>query len=703
MATLHIDRLPRTVTPGEVARFVQRVGKLRDERVGAVTLFGTEARLDVPDALAAKLVGLLDGATFRDYPVRVRLGRAVGGRGEPAAAHFTRLVELLTLEAAAEKERAAEPDDGTRLFPVVVRGEEPGLGGRLILTLGRAVASTVLPPHRLQPGSPVALTQLKTATPVVVRGVVSDRTERTLGVAVDPSAADRPDGASWRVDLAPDDAARERMVAALYRAASARDDRLSELRAVLLAERPPRAGTESPADPDTPLNGPQEDAVRFALAAPDVAIIHGPPGTGKTTTLVELVRRAVARGEVVLASAPSNAAVDNLLEKLLAAGLEPIRVGHPARVAEHLRGRTLDILVESHPDARQARKYARDAYALFRQADRWTKAKPMPGEKNALRNEARDLLAIARRTEQLAVERVLAGARVVCATLTGVDSGTLGPKRFDLAVIDEACQATEPASWIPVLRANRVVLAGDPCQLPPTVISRQAQDRGLGVSLMERVMLAHGQGVSKLLTVQYRMHDAIMIFSSGEFYGGLLESAPEVAAHLLRDLPGVAADEFTTAPLKFIDTAGAGYDEEPDDDGTSRRNPREAALADRVVRQLLGSGVPPESVAVITPYSAQARLLRDRLAGTGVEVDSVDGFQGREKEAVVLSLVRSNPAGEIGFLSDVRRTNVALTRARRLAVVIGDSATLAGHDFYKRLLDYAEAAGAYGSVWDMGE
>jgi predicted DNA helicase len=253
---------------------------------------------------------------------------------------------------------------------------------------------------------------------------------------------------------------------------------------------------------------------------------------------------------------------------------------------------------------------------------------------------------------------------------------------------------------VPLLRCDRVVLAGDPCQLPPTVISPEAADRGLAVSLMERVMATLGPGVSRLLTVQYRMHADVMGFSSAEFYGGELVAHESVVGHRLCDLPGVRAEPLTEAPVKFIDTAGAGYDEELDEETDSRRNPQEAALAAKSVRQLLDAGVSPSDVAVIAPYSAQVRLLRDLLAGTGVEIDSVDGFQGREKEAVVISLVRSNPEGEIGFLADVRRTNVALTRARRKLIVVGDSATLANHEFYKRLLEYVEGIGVYASVWE---
>jgi superfamily I DNA and/or RNA helicase len=217
---------------------------------------------------------------------------------------------------------------------------------------------------------------------------------------------------------------------------------------------------------------------------------------------------------------------------------------------------------------------------------------------------------------------------------------------------------------------------------------------------MERVMATLGPGVSRLLTVQYRMHADVMGFSSAEFYGGELVADDSVVGHRLCDLPGVRAEPLTETPVKFIGTAGAGYDEELDEETDSRFNPQEAALAAKYVRRLLDAGVSASDIAVIAPYSAQVRLLRELLAGSGVEIDSVDGFQGREKEAVVISLVRSNPEGEIGFLADVRRTNVALTRARRKLVVVGDSATLANHEFYKRLLEYVEGIGAYASVWE---
>src|SRR5260370_5290497 len=251
---------------------------------------------------------------------------------------------------------------------------------------------------------------------------------------------------------------------------------------------------------------------------------------------------------------------------------------------------------------------------------------------------------------------------------------------------------------MPLLRWQRGGLAGDHCQLPPTIFSQQAAQQGFGVSLMERLVALYGNQVTRRLDVQYRMHESIMKFSSRQFYDGELQAHDSVRGHLLCDLPGVIASPLTKTPVHFIDTAGAGYDEQEEPGGGSRRNPQEADLVCRKVHALLDAGLTAEAIAVIAPYSAQVRLLREKLEIPGLEIDSVDGFQGREKEAVVLSLVRSKLEGEAGFLADVRRMDGALTRARRKVIVIGDSATLSCHPFYQGLFDHFESIGAHHSV-----
>jgi predicted DNA helicase len=244
------------------------------------------------------------------------------------------------------------------------------------------------------------------------------------------------------------------------------------------------------------------------------------------------------------------------------------------------------------------------------------------------------------------------------------------------------------------------VLAGDHCQLPPTVVSKEAAAEGFGTSLFERLINHYGPDIARRLMVQYRMHQAIMDFPSRELYDGQLVADPSVREHRLCDLLDVAPSQLTELPIEFIDTAGAGYDEELEPDGESRLNRQEAEVVGRKINELLAAGVDACDIAVITPYGAQVRLLREMLDVPGLETDSVDGFQGREKEAVVISLVRSNANGEIGFLSDIRRMNVAMTRARRKLLMIGDSATLGGHPFYSTLLEYCEGLAAYRTVWE---
>lgn len=631
---------------------------------------------------------------------------------QPATDHFARLTALLELESEAEARQVVErvqrlpPAEaeatGHSLVDLVVRDTYAGLGGRMILVLGKRNVQARLPWTRLNSGTPVVLSVQGARRAEGDRGIVVERGDAAVQVAFNEPPDEADAGTLFRLDVAPDEAVRLRQRRALEQAAAAKRDRLAELRQVLLGEAEPEVGgTVEEEVLDAGLNASQREAVAFALAAKDVALLHGPPGTGKTTTVVEVIRRAVRRGQRVLVCAPSNLGVDNVLERLVRHGENAVRLGHPARVLPALRERTLDLLAERHDDARLARKLVKEAFGLFRQAGKWTRGKPEPGAKRQMRQDARGLLTEARKLERQAIAHILDRASVLCSTTTALDADLIGSRRFDLLVIDEACQSTEPGCWIPLAFADRVVLAGDPCQLPPTVLSVDAARRGFNVSLLERLMERFGPTITRRLDVQYRMHESIMAFPSREFYDGTLVADDSVRSHRLVELPGVAATPLTEVPVTFIDTAGAGYEEEMEPDGASRLNPQEGDLAARKVRQLIAAGVRPDEIAVIAPYAAQVRYLRQQLADVdGLEIDSVDGFQGREKEAVVLSLVRSNLEGEIGFLGDTRRTNVALTRARRGLVVVGDSATLAHHPFYRRLCEFFEASGAYHTVWE---
>ena len=410
--------------------------------------------------------------------------------------------------------------------------------------------------------------------------------------------------------------------------------------------------------------------------------------------------QAVANGERALACAPSNTAVDNLLERLIATGARAVRLGHPARVLEVVRSHTLDALVEQHDARPVIRDMLKEADHLERRSRRYTRARPAAGQKHQQRKDARELRRHARMLEQHAINQLLADAEVICATVS-FDFRVLDESTFDLLVIDEACQSVEPGCWIPLRHVQRVVLAGDHCQLPPTILSGDAAQQGLDVSLMQRLVEHFGDTVTRQLTVQYRMHEQIMQFSSDYFYDGTLTADDSVKTHLLNDLPDVEIDGRDNQPVLFIDTAGAGWDEQLEPEGFSRLNPQEGQLVLDRVTALCEGGIAPRDIAVIAPYAAQVRWLRQHCQIDHLEIDTVDGFQGREKEAVVICTVRSNSDGEVGFLSDARRMNVALTRARRQLTVVGDSATLGADPFFAKLLEWFETSGAYRSVWEL--
>lgn len=625
--------------------------------------------------------------------------------------YFGNLALLLDLEADAEKRESAR--ERTKLTPVaaeatgfsivnlVIREQGYGLGGYFLLGLGKRNETLPLPWTRLGVGSPVILSEeARSASDEENgwRGIVSAVHKDAIQIAVNQFIETESDRPTFRIDRATDEIARFRQKQAMEAARSASNSRLEVLRDILIGSAGALFEKPQAIQPFNPnLNPSQIAAVEFALSAEDFAILHGPPGTGKTTTLVELIQQITRKGQSVLAVAPSNLAVDNLLERLVTAGENVIRLGHPARVTPALREHTLDLLVENHPDIKLADKLTREAHALRDQSFKYTRAKPERGAKQTMRQEARDMLKEARQIEEQVTARILSKARVICATVTGLERERLDGKLFDWCIMDEASQCAEPAAWIPVQFAQRLILAGDHCQLPPTVLSPEAAHGGLNTSLMERLL--ERDAPRKMLTVQYRMHQEIMSFSSDVFYEGNLQADGAVRTALLADCPHVTSSPLTATPIHFIDTAGASYDEEPEPDGESRMNPLEAQLVIKKVNELLEHGLSPEHIAVISPYSAQVKLLREKIRHE-IEIDSVDGFQGREKEVVIVSLVRSNGEGDVGFLADTRRMNVALTRAKRKLIVIGDSATITAHPFYDKMVKYFEAIEAYHSVWE---
>ncbi|MCB0100966.1 MAG: AAA family ATPase [Anaerolineales bacterium] len=628
--------------------------------------------------------------------------------------HFDKLAHFLDLEAEAEKQESlrertrltpAEAEaSGNSLIQLVIREEDAGLGGRFLVTFGKRNQTLPLPWTRLGVGSPVLVSEERggaaSSEENVWRGIVSSVRKDSIQVAFNQLIETESERPTFRIDRATDEISRARQRQAMDAALHATSSRLATLRDVLIGIQKPLFQKIETIQPfNKKLNASQIQAIEFALSAEDVAIIHGPPGTGKTTTLVELIRQITKTGGRVLAVASSNLAVDNLLERLIVSGENAIRLGHPARVTPELREHTLDLLVEHHPDVRIAQKLTRNAHSLRRQASKFFRIKPDPNYRQSLREESKQLLNEANQIEEQVVASILNGARVVCATATGLDPERLRGNRFDWVIMDEASQSTEPAAWIPLQYAERLVLAGDHCQLPPTVLSNEAARGGFNISMMERILNFAPDSLSKLLSVQYRMHQDIMQFSSDIFYDGLLQADEAVRTALLVDLPHVSESPLTVNPIHFIDTAGASYDEEPEPDGESRMNPLEAELVVKKVDELLTHGVSPEHIAIISPYSAQVKLLRQKL-NHGIEIDSVDGFQGREKEVVIVSLVRSNPEGDVGFLADTRRMNVALTRAKRKLIVIGDSATITVHPFYEKMVKYFESIGAYHSVWE---
>lgn len=477
------------------------------------------------------------------------------------------------------------------------------------------------------------------------------------------------------------------MFEALKQVIGAKNNRLAELRDIFHGTQP--ASTFSFHPLRFPwLNATQEEAVNKVLHAKDVAIVHGPPGTGKTTTLVEAVYETLHRENQVLVCAQSNMAVDWISEKLVGRGVSVLRIGNPSRVNDKMLSFTYERRFESHPDYPQLwsiRKAIRELYARSRKG----------AEREAVRQKINSLKDRATELEIRINESLFSEARVIACTLVGSANRLLTGQKFGTLFIDEAAQALEAACWIPIRKADRVILAGDHCQLPPTVKAPEALRAGLGHTLMQTIVKNKPDTVS-LLKLQYRMNDEIMRFSSEWFYGGMLQSAPEVKYRSILD--------FDT-PIEWINTEGLDCNEEFIGENYGRINKSEAELS---IEQLKGyiTKIGRErflderiDVGMISPYKAQVQYLRRLVRNDAffkpyrqaITINTVDGFQGQERDVILISLVRANEEGQIGFLNDLRRMNVAITRARMKLIILGDASTLTRHAFYKKLYTYIES------------
>lgn len=518
------------------------------------------------------------------------------------------------------------------------------------------------------------------------------------------NAKDIPDWLSQGnlgVDLQFDERTYLEMEKAIKIVSKANKNRLADLRRILLNKEPARFLAGHPIAIPT-LNNFQNKAVNQVLAAQDVAVIHGPPGTGKTTTAVQSLKQLVKTENTVLVCAPSNAAVDLLTERVAKEGLSVVRLGNISRVDDEIIQHTLEAQLAAHPESKNIKKVKIQAADARKKAGKFKRkfGGKERMERRDLYAEARELTAWANQLEDRLVDQILDGAQVITCTLVGANQRVLDKRKFRTVLIDEAAQALEPACWIPIIKASKVVFAGDPFQLPPTVKSTKNKKEGLNITLIEKC-LAFLPKIS-FLNVQYRMNEAIMGFSNQQFYNNELIADESVKSHTL--------ELYAGKPVVFIDTAGCGFEEKINPEFLSRYNPDEFQMLCEHLYLLLAAYEEKQevlpSIGIISPYREQVIYMRnfvaedESLARLPLSINTIDAFQGQERDLIYISLVRSNGKGEIGFLKDYRRMNVAMTRARKKLIVLGDSATIGMDKFYSAFLDYCDKAGEYQTAWE---
>jgi superfamily I DNA and/or RNA helicase len=629
--------------------------------------------------------------------------------------YFQKLLHLLKIEKQEDRKQfqqltATLPiterrENGMTWYPVAIKDTELGRGDYLSVEIERTTHQDIM--HQIRFGMTAALFSNHDPREDRVEGTITHISGNRLKLSV--RTDELPDWSRYGklgIDAVFDENSYQEMENALKQAATIiekKDD--GQLARILISDKQPTFHTID-FTPTLPiLNESQKEAVKKIITGNELAIVHGPPGTGKTTTLVHAIKALIQhKPQRVLVVAPSNAAVDLLSDKLSQAGLNVVRVGNPARVNERQLELTLDHKISSHSSNKEIKRLRKLASEYRDMAQKYKRSfGPAEREqRKALFAEARKVMKEVEDTEQYISKDVISKADVITATLVGANHYSVRTLKYETVFIDEAGQSIEPACWIPILKAQKLVMAGDHWQLPPTIKSAEAA-KELSITLFEKCITKYRDAVV-LLEQQYRMHNDIMHFSSKEFYSNQLVADASVAEEVL-----FQGDQ----PLLFIDTAGCGYEEA--NERTSISNPEEASfLLKHLVHYTNELRIHYKtenfpSIAVISPYRHQVELLKEAFAhhaelkdiAGSVSVNTIDSFQGQERDIVYISLTRSNSDNTIGFLSEVRRMNVAMTRAKKKLVVIGDSSTLASFPFYADFISYTEEKGAYKSAWEF--
>lgn len=621
------------------------------------------------------------------------------------SADLQRQYDLLQMEYEYEKETYRQQSErvgihrkiqqGLCWYPVVPGKSYYNSLNQLVIEIERRDDKEI--EHNFEYGRPVCFfTTNGTGSPRYLNfsGIISYvQDDRMVVVLPTPSALFDLQGVSSElgVQLYFDETSYKTMFSALSGVMKAKNNRLAHLRDVLLGKTPVSERKLFPVRFPW-LNVTQEEAVNHVLAAKEVSIVHGPPGTGKTTTLVEAIYETLHRENQVMVCAQSNTAVDWISEKLVDRGINVLRIGNPTRVNDKMLSFTYERRFESHPDYSELwgiRKAIREIQSSFR--------KKSHGEKETARNRLSRLRFRATELEVQIDTDLFSEARVIACTLVGSANRVLTNHTFTTLFIDEAAQALEAACWIAIGKADRVILAGDHHQLPPTIKCIEAARGGLDRTLMQKVAANKPETVS-LLKIQYRMHEDIMRFSSHWFYQDELKAAPEVSQR------GILAYD---TPVVWFDTADCDFEEDRLSESMSRINKQEAVLLveqlQTYIEKITKERVLDESIdfGLISPYKSQVQYIRGLIKRNAffkpfrklITVHTVDGFQGQERDVIMISLVRANDQGNIGFLNDLRRMNVAITRARMKLIILGDASTLTKHAFYRELYKYITAHG----------